>query len=424
MPGGAVPSVPGVGILRPVQGDDHDGFGASGDEDEWGDDGPMRGWVPPDDRLWLHPSERAAAGTLPRTLPDAARPGQRAPWVVGGLAVCVVLALALTGMVVAAGDNGRPVSTGVRFTGVPTTEADLSRLTTPHRMVTLASSVLDSTVALMVTTDHGTRVGTGVVAEAGGIVVALQPTVAGARSVTAIETDGSRQPATEVGSDPTTGIVVLRIADDLPAAAFTTSDPTTGSLAVAMSEEARATGGTPTARLYAGTVLYAGIAVDTGHAVGLCGTAIAAPLAPDDFGSPLVEPSGVVAGVLDSVSGSGGSRTAVFLPAELVRDVTAQIVSHGSVDHGNLGAGVVDGPAAGTPGPGGGALVADVVTGGSAAQAGLEFGDRIVSVDGAPVRSVAELVTRLYADPPGTELPLTFVRGGAVRSTTAVLGNS
>lgn len=406
--------------------EDHDGFGTSGDEDDWGDDGPIRGWVPPDDRLWLHPSERAAAGTLPRSLPGAAGPGQRAPWVVGGLAVCVVLAMTLTGMVVvvATGDGGRPVSTSVMFTGVPTTEADLGKLTSPHRMVTLASSVRDSTVALVVTTDHGTRVGTGVVAEAGGIVVALQPTLDGARSVTAIETDGTRQPAVEVGSDPTTGIVVLRIADDLPAAPFTTGDPTTGSLAVAMSEEAGAAGGTPTARLYAGTVLYAGIAVDTGRAVGFCGTAIAAPLAADDFGSPLVEPSGSVAGVLDSVSGSGGSRTAVFLPAELVRDVTAQIVSHGSVDHGSLGAGVVDGPAAGTSGQWGGALVADVVTGGSAAQAGLEYGDRIVSVDGAPVRTASELATRLYADPPGTELPLTFVRGGTERSTTAVLGNA
>ena len=90
------------------------------------------------------------------------------------------------------------------------------------------------------------------VAEAGGIVVALRPTVVGARSVTVVEADGSRQPAVEVGSDPTTGIVVLRIADDLPVADFTMGDPATGTLAVAMSEEARSTGGAPTARLYAG----------------------------------------------------------------------------------------------------------------------------------------------------------------------------
>jgi hypothetical protein len=37
---------------------------------------------------------------------------------------------------------------------------------------------------------------------------------------------------------------------------------------------------------------------------------------------------------------------------------------------------------------------------------------------------VAELETRLYADPPGNELPVTFVRGDTVVNTSAILGNS
>jgi S1-C subfamily serine protease len=37
---------------------------------------------------------------------------------------------------------------------------------------------------------------------------------------------------------------------------------------------------------------------------------------------------------------------------------------------------------------------------------------------------VAELTTRIYADPPGTELPVTFVRDGTAVSTTAVLADS
>ncbi len=402
-------------------------MGAPDDDDDVGEDGPLRGWVPRDDRLWLHPSERAAAaaaGQYAVDRPGRGRPAQRGPWMVGGLTVCVVLALVMTGMVVVAGtDTGHQATNDTIITGVPTTEADLSRLTTTRRMVTLAATVRDSTVALMVSTANGSRVGTGVVAEAGGIVVALHPTVAGARSVTVVEQDGTRQPAVQVGSDPATGIVVLRIADDLPVADFTTGDPATGSLAVAMSEEARPTGA-PTARLYAGTVLSAGLAARTGLSAGFCGTAIAAPLTADDLGSPLVEPSGAVAGVLGAVTGSGASRTAIFLPAELIRDVTAQIVSHGSVVHGVLGAGVIDPPAAGTSSPAIGALIEDVAAGSSAAQAGLRHGDRIVAVDGAVVRSAAELSTRLYADPPGTELPVTVVRGGDTVATTTVLGDS
>ena len=49
-------------------------------------------------------------------------------------------------------------------------------------------------------------------------------------------------------------------------------------------------------------------------------------------------------------------------------------------------------------------------------------GDRIVAVAGHVVRSVAELATELYADPPGTELVVTVVRDGTKMRTTVVLG--
>jgi len=329
----------------------------------------------------------------------------------------------LAGMAVSTTDGaGRVRTSAVVIAGVPTTEADLSRLTTTHRMMQVAADQQDSVVALLVATAHGTRVGTGIVAEAGGILVALRPTVEGARSITVVERDGTRQPAVPVGSDPATGIVVLRIPDDLPVADVTTGDPATGSVAMALSMSARTGGGAPTARVYAGRVLYAGLSAGPAEPTGLCGTAIAAPLGTDDLGSPLVEPSGTVAGVLDAVEGTGVSRTAVFLPAGLVRDVAAQIVDHGTVDHGVLGAEVVDqvdGVYARE-----GALVADVTSGSSAAQAGLQDGDLIVSVGGDGVRSVAELATRLYAEAPGTELPLTVRRGGRTVTTVAVLGDS
>ncbi len=239
-----------------------------------------------------------------------------------------------------------------------------------------------------------------------------------------VESDGTRQTAVWVGGDPTTGIVVLRIPDDLPVARFTVGDPTTGSVAVAMSEEAGSSSGAPVVRLYAGSVLYAGVAGWPGGTTGFCETALAAPLSADDLGSPLVEPSGAVAGIFDATEGKGSDRTAIFLPAELVRDVAAQIVSNGTVDHGSLGAWFTDPPASGSRSGEAGALVVGVTSGGSADQGGLERGDRIVSVDGAGVRSASELDTRLYADPPGAELPVTFVRDGATFSTTVVLGES
>lgn len=339
----------------------------------------------------------------------------------------MIVTLVVSGMVMAtATDSAPPATTMGTTSGVPTTEVDLSHLTDTRRMDTLASTARDSTVALVVSKRSGSAVGTGVVAEAGGIVVALQPTVAGAREITAIEQDGTRQPALLVASDPTSGIVVLRIADDLPVAAFTAGDPTTGSVAVAMSEEAGSSRGAPVTRLYAGTVLYSGIASGSRDGARFSETAVAAPLEADDLGSPLVEPSGAVAGIFAAVVGRGSGRTAIFLPAELVENVASQLVSRGSVVQGSLGASVAD-PPLGSGGAGAasaGAMVVSVAPGGSAAQAGLDRGDRIVAVDGAVVRSVAELGTRLYADPPGTEIPMTYVRDGTTLSGTVVLGTT
>jgi S1-C subfamily serine protease len=341
--------------------------------------------------------------------------------VVGGLAACVAFTVVVVGMVLVTADGSQDASSpnGTWVTGVPTTEVDLSSLTTTRHMTAVAESTHASTVALIVDRAGRTTVGTGIVAEAGGIVVGLQPTLAGARSITVVEPDGTRQPAVLVGADATTGITVLRIGDDLPPATFSTSDPSTGSVAVAEAEE----GGvgrdaSPTVRLYAGTVVFAGVATDTWQGGEFCATGVDAPLSTGDLGSPLVDANGAVSGILDDVQGTGRSRTSLFLPAELVRDVTDQIVSHGWVVHGSLGVGVVD-P---TPGSGhDGAEVSSVAAGGAASQAGLQPGDLLVGVDGYSVRSVAELATRLYGDPPGSELRVTVERGGTSFNAVVVL---
>ena len=160
------------------------------------------------------------------------------------------------------------------------------------------------------------------------------------------------------------------------------------------------------------------MATGAGPAGRFCSTGVDAPLTAEDLGSPLVETSGAVSGILDGVVGSGRSRTSMFLPAELVRDVTDQIVSRGWVAHGSLGVLAVDpAPSSGLEG----AEVRSVTSGGAGDQAGLEAGDVLVGLDGYSVRSVAELDTRLYGDPPGSELRVTIERDGSTFNTTVVL---
>jgi S1-C subfamily serine protease len=66
-----------------------------------------------------------------------------------------------------------------------------------------------------------------------------------------------------------------------------------------------------------------------------------------------------------------------------------------------------------------GALVDTVQAGGAAAQAGIRVGDSIVDIDGRAVRSLADLRTRLYAEPPGATVTVTYTRGG-IPSTVGV----
>ncbi len=340
------------------------------------------------------------------------------------MAACLVVTMVVA-VVVLTADATREVAAppATWVSGVPTTEANLSQLTGVQRMTSVATPVHDSTVALLVDRASGTTTATGVVAEAGGIIVALRPVVAGARSITVVEPDGTRQKAMNVGTDATTGITVLRITDDLPAADMTDGDPATGSVVVAMAMESRGpTHESPAFRLYAGTVMFSGVATGIGQGTEFCTTGVDAPLSSGDLGSPLVDASGSVVGILDAVIGTGGQRTSVFLPAELVQDVAEQIVRNGTVDHGVVGLGVTDAPTANNVGTG--AVVQSVMAGGAGALAGLRVGDVIVDVEGQAVRSVAELSTRLYGEPPGSALRFTVVSDGVTIHTLVVLTDS
>ncbi len=371
----------------------------------------MRGWIPPDDRLWRHPSEAGGAPAGRITAP----PGRAAPIMLAGVTVGLVFVLLTAGIVVATSTADRgPAPTTATFTGVPTTQAGTPPAVA-SRMTSAATALLPSTVALIVVRNGGTVEGTGVVAEAGGIIATLCSLVDGARSITAVEPDGARRPATLLATDPTSGIAVVRIDDDLPAATFAAGDPAPGSLAWALSERVAAGTAPLSARLYGGTVTASGRAQGTGTVAAFASTAVATPLSAADIGCPLVDRAGTVVGVLDQVVVTPRGVESVFLPAQLVRVVADQLVAGGTIVQGALGAAAVDAP--GTDG----AVLATIDPDGAAAVSGLAAGDVVTSVNGAPVHSAAELRTRLYAQPPGTQVVVGFVRAGATSTVDVVL---
>jgi S1-C subfamily serine protease len=330
----------------------------------------------------------------------------------------VIVALVAAGLMVTTTNGPEQEATTTvpdmaSLTSAPTTEAGVARMASARALASMLASVRQSTVALTITSSHGTSFATGLVVEYGGIVVTTARGVKGARSITVTEAGGSSQPAEWVDTDPSSNLSVLHISENLPVATFDDADPPTGSTAVAMAvSPARRRSAAPIPVVYAGTVQSAGQALGLDPLTSAFAvTAIAAPLSPDDVGCPLIDKGGQVVGMLEEVAPSGTSSMSIFLPSELIYGVAEQLVTLGEVDKGSIGA-TPDPEESGTTGSPAGAELGSVDPTGPAAAGGLQVGDVITSVDDAPVRSAAELDNWLYADPPGSTLTVTFQRGG------------
>lgn len=437
--------------------DGEDRSGSEGDlGDDWGDDAdrdPMRGWISPDDRLWRHPSESVTGATGSPAVPTGSgRPAGRArsgSWIVGCTAAGLVVALVTAGVVMAtAGTGDQDVSGstpgGPFLVAAPTTEpgAGAGQPIGKASVASMVSSVRPSTVVISTERSSGTSLTTGVVVQSGGMIVTTSGGVTGARAITVIEPGGSRQAAELVGIDQPSGIAVLRIGDDLPAATFDGDDPSTGAGAVAMAlEPGRGAGAFPSPLVYAGTVVSVGRALNADPVTTtFAATAVDTPLSRDDLGCPLLDRAGHVWGLLEQTVVDGTSTVSVFLPAELVLGVAQQLVASGTVVHGWLGVHTSDArPTATTTAntlaapvtagavapsvPDAGARLDSIDTDSPAAFGDLAAGDVITAIGGSRVRSSAELETRLYPDRPGTTLQVAFTRAGVPMTTVVVLAD-
>ncbi|MFW6086932.1 MAG: PDZ domain-containing protein, partial [Myxococcota bacterium] len=116
------------------------------------------------------------------------------------------------------------------------------------------------------------------------------------------------------------------------------------------------------------------------------------------------------------------------VPANLARRVAKQIIDDGSVRRAWIGVrfqsltpelashfGLGDGAPHG-------ALVSGVTPGGPAAEAGLEAGDVILSVDGTAIRKSHDLLRQVLRKPVGARLELGVLRDGEKHGVTLVTG--
>ena len=150
-----------------------------------------------------------------------------------------------------------------------------------------------------------------------------------------------------------------------------------------------------------------------------------AAINPGNSGGPLLNSAGQVVGINTAIYSSSGTSSGVgfALPSDLVAGIIEQLISVGRVTRPIMGISFAPDAVVAQLGLGG-VLVLDAREGGPAARAGVQgtkrdatgrllFGDVIVSIDGAPVRSSSDLYKMLDAHAVGDTLRVGLERAGA-----------
>jgi serine protease Do len=142
-----------------------------------------------------------------------------------------------------------------------------------------------------------------------------------------------------------------------------------------------------------------------------------APINRGNSGGPLVNVNGELVGINTFiVSASGGSQGLGFaIPSALVQLAYPRLRQFGTLHRGVIGLLLQTITPTLAHGLGlardAGVLVADVVPGSPAAEAGLEIQDIITSVDDQPVDEVPRLALQLFTSSPGDRLTIGVLRG-------------
>jgi serine protease Do len=268
--------------------------------------------------------------------------------------------------------------------------------------------------------------GSGVIVEASGIALTNAHVVDGAADIEVVTADGKKSRARVIGTDPKSDLAVLRLAGDGPHPAARLGD----SDAVEVGDWVLAIG-SPfgfTQTVTAGIISAKGRALGQGPFDDFLQTDAA--INPGNSGGPLVNLAGEVIGINTAiVSRTGGSLGIGFaIPINLAKRVYADLSVRGRVVRGWLGVSVQPLTAELARSFGAaderGVLVAEVVEGSPAQQAGLQAGDIIVEFNGKAVPGPDDLQRAVGLTEPGQPARLRVLRDRRERLLELKLGEA
>jgi putative serine protease PepD len=248
--------------------------------------------------------------------------------------------------------------------------------------------------------------GSGFVYDSNGRIITNQHVVEGATSISVRFWNGKTYKAELVGSDPSTDLAVIKV--DAPASVLT---PLTlaDSDAVAVGDNVVAIGSpfglenTVTSGIV--SALHRQMTSPNNFSIDDSIQTDAA-INHGNSGGPLLNAEAQVIGVNAQIeSDSGGNDGVGFaIPSNTVKSIVSELISTGKAEHAYLGVSVETVNAS--------VRITEVRTGTPAADAGLQSGDTIVSVDGKRIVSGDGLTNAISAKKPGDSVSITYSRGG------------
>ncbi len=263
--------------------------------------------------------------------------------------------------------------------------------------------------------------GSGVIIDAKrGLVVTNNHVIANADQITVKLRDGRTLKAKLVGSDPDTDVAVVKISGKrLTAVPLADSDKLrVGDYVVAIGNPF-GLGQTVTSGIIS-ALARSGLGI-TGYE-DLIQTD--ASINPGNSGGALVNLRGELVGINTAIfSQSGGNIGIGFaIPTNMVRQITDQLVEHGEVRRGFLGAQLqdLDPDLAGAFGIASrhGAVLVNIIEGSPAHQAGLQPGDVVIAANDKPVTNAADLRNQVGLKRIGEKVKLKVMREGSEKTVT------
>ena len=270
--------------------------------------------------------------------------------------------------------------------------------------------------------------GSGVIISSDGYILTCAHVVDGASTITVTIGDKDYT-ATLVGEDTTSDIAVIKIdADGLTPATVGNSDSLkVGQSVMAVGNPLGELGGTVTGGMI--SALNRSVTIQGSSSVNTMSLIqMDASVSPGNSGGGLFNMNGELVGIVNAKSSSSDAEGLGFaIPINDAIKVAQELLENSYVTGrpylGITYLAVTDAQTASQLGVNAyGVYVVEVVKGGPAEKAGLQAGDRIVSVDGTEIASKDDLGTLMQKHAAGDTLSITIARDGQMQTVNVTLG--